>query len=108
MNNHLNRLLTNRFPNEPSVEEVTMFLQELLRDYTVEDRRYFLLSTDGADIELQFSLKIRLRDGRHITVDSTGWYNGGEPQTGVDLINNFSLHTKYDQLASDWLDMTET
>ena len=102
---HIDQLLDQRFPTRDcSLEEATKFLEEILKDHTVDATRYSLCSTDGEAIELMFSLDITLSDGRSCKANSTGWYDGGKPQTGVDLIKNFTLLSECESMAWAWLD----
>lgn len=102
---NINTLLDLRFPNrECTLVEATEYLKNLLKDYTVVNMNYSFGSTDGEAIELYFSFKISLQDGRQVYVYPSGWYNGGNPQTGMDLINNFSLLEHCDSIATMWME----
>lgn len=102
---HIYKILDTQFPNrECSLGEATHYLVDLLKDHKVNSMNHSFLSTDGQSIELSLDFDVTLRDGRTVNINSTGWYNGGNPQTGMDLINNFSLLEHCDNIVINWME----
>lgn len=102
---NVHQLLDSQFPGgDCTIEAVSEYLKDLLADHTVINMWHSLLSTDGEEIELGFSLEIKLRDDRVVFAHAANWYNGGRPQDGVDLIENFNLLDHCDSIAAAWVE----